>query len=51
MTDLMQMLTLMIGEPTNDIETVILYVIGGIVVVIVVKGVAYLFYTVSKAFK
>lgn len=50
MTDLMTMLVMMVGIPQNDVGTTMLYVIASIVVIIVVKGVASLFYTVKKAF-
>ena len=50
MTKLMEMLELMVGAPANDIEQILLYAIACIIVVIVVKGVASLFYTIKKAF-
>jgi hypothetical protein len=50
MADLMVMLEMMIGTPSNDIEAVFLYAIAAIIVIIVVKGVASLFYIVKKAF-
>lgn len=50
MADLMLMLEMMIGTPSNDIEATFLYGIAAIIVIIVVKGVASLFYMIKKAF-
>lgn len=50
MTELISMLEMMVGVPKNDVETTIIYAIACIIVIIVVKGVASLFYTIKKAF-